>query len=94
MANLFRERGSAGEWPLILGAVAKKLGVYRTPPPKPDMKDPEVYLDLFAKTLDVATFPKIGRHALSVASGADGGSTPRPGDCVGMDLRPGLAWRP
>ena len=51
------EGGSAEEWPLILGAVAKKLGVYRTPAPKPDLQDPEVYLDLFAKTLDVATSP-------------------------------------
>ena len=88
------ERGSAEEWPLILGAAAKKVGVYRTPAPKPDLQDPEVYLDLFAKTLDLATSPQIGRHALSVASGADGGSMPRPGDCVGMDLCPGSAWCP
>ena len=34
-ANPFREKGSAGEWPLTLGTVAKTLGVCPTLPPNP-----------------------------------------------------------
>ena len=72
VANLFRERGLAEEWPLILGAVAKKSGVYPTPSPEPAPQDPGANPDFFAKTSDFAISPKTGRRALSIASGADG----------------------
>ena len=40
LVNLFREWVSAEEWPAILGAVAKVLAAYPTPPPPPDVRDP------------------------------------------------------
>ena len=72
MANLFRERGSAGKWPLILCAVTEKFGAQRTRPPEPDLQGPGAYLDFFAKTSHFAIFPRKGRRALSAASGAGG----------------------
>ena len=52
VVNLFHESGSAEEWPLLLGAVAMKAGVYPTPPPKPGLQNPELRLDFSARTLD------------------------------------------
>ena len=57
VVNLSRERGSAAEWPLTLGAVAKQSGVSLTLLPKPYLQSPEPFLDLFAKTLDLAISP-------------------------------------
>ena len=71
MTNLFRERGSARGWPLILGAAAKELGVCPTPPPKPDLQIPAACLDVLARALDFASSPHKGRHQLSAAPGAD-----------------------
>ena len=65
-------RGSAAEWTLTPGAAAKKLGVYLPSPPKPDLRNLEVYPDFFAKKLDFAISAPTGRHALLIAAGADG----------------------
>ena len=62
-ADLFRGQGAAEERPLILGAVAKVLGVYPTPPPKPYLPDAWLYLDFFPGTLDFAVYPHKPRHA-------------------------------
>ena len=81
--------GRSGEdWTLILRAVAEKLGFYGTSPPKPDLQGPDVYLDLFSKTLDFATSPHAGRRAISVASGADGRAIAW--ECIYAQARPGI----
>ena len=56
-ANLRRRGGSAEEWPLIRGAVAKKSGAQPTPPPEPNLQDPGAYSDFSAKELDFAICP-------------------------------------
>ena len=71
-ANLFREKGSADQWPLILGTVANALGVCLTPPSRPKLQIPAVYLGFFTRTFDFAISPHRGRRQLSEASGADG----------------------
>ena len=82
--NVRGDRGSAVEWPLIHGAVAKKLRVYLVPSAKPDRHTPGLRLGsaakpfdfaILAQTLDLADFgspPRGGQHALSVASEAGG----------------------
>ena len=69
IADLFRERGSAEEWPEISRAVARTLGIPPTPPSMSDIRDKGLYLDCFAKTLDYAISPHKTRHPLHVASG-------------------------
>ena len=70
-AILFRERTSAEAWPLILGVVAKESGVYQTPPPKPDLQFPELYLEDFAETLDFEIFSHKGRRRIPATSWAN-----------------------
>ena len=71
LVNVFCGRGSADGWSAILGAVAKALGMYPTPPLPPDFRDPSLFLDLSAKALNFAISPYEPRHALPAASGAD-----------------------
>ena len=71
VVNLSRERGSAEEWPVILCAVAKKLGRFPSPPPKRDLRVPAAYLGFLAETVDFAISPLPGCRQLSAASGAD-----------------------
>ena len=58
MANLFRERGSAENWSAILGAAAKTMGINPTLPSPPDLHNPSLNSDVFAKTLDIVIFPR------------------------------------
>ena len=57
VVNLSRERGSAAEWPLILGAVTKVLGANPVHPPIPDLRNPDLYLDFFARAQEFAISP-------------------------------------
>ena len=56
----------------MLGNVAKTLGVDPTPPPKPDLHIPEVYLDFFSRTPAFVIVAFCGRHPLAAASDIDG----------------------
>ena len=60
--NLFRERGSAEDWPGLLGAVAQTPGVAPAPAPPPDLRGPGLRRDFFARTLDFAIFPRKSRR--------------------------------
>ena len=57
------------DWPEILGAAAKTLGVLPTLPLPPEFQNPGVFVDVFAQTLDFSVFPRKSRHALSVNLG-------------------------
>ena len=72
MPDLFRGLGPSEEWPSILGNVAKTLGVDPTPPPKPDLHIPEVYLDFFSRAPAFVIVAFCGRHPLAAASDIDG----------------------
>ena len=69
MAKLPRGRGPAEEWSVLLGAVARALGVAPTPPPLPDLRDPGIYLNFFLRTLDFVIFPNKNRHPVAVTAG-------------------------
>ena len=66
--NRLLGRGSAEERSGLLGAVAQTLGVSPTPVPLPDPREPGLYLDFPAKTLDFAVFPHKSRRALAVCA--------------------------
>ena len=57
-----------GEWPEIVAAVARTLGVSPTPPLLTDLRHTGVYSDFFGETLGSATSPRKSRHPLFGAS--------------------------
>ena len=57
VVNLFRERGLDEAWHPILCFVAKVMGAYPTPPPKPGLQYPGLYPECVPRTLDFAMFP-------------------------------------
>ena len=71
IANLFRETGSAAEYTEISGPAAGTLGAPPAPPPLPDLRDTNQFLDFFARALDFAIFRHKSRRPPSVTSGID-----------------------
>ena len=59
-------------WPDLLGNVALDLGVCPRPAPTPNMRDPAIYLDVFAMTLHFASFPHPSGRPLVAAARPDG----------------------
>ena len=45
VVDLSQGMSASEEWPHILRTVANTLGVNAAPPPEPDLRIPEVYLD-------------------------------------------------
>ena len=71
MVNLFRDMGSSDDWPRSFDPIAKSLGVYPSPPRKPNLQIPEFYEEFFTKKLDFAILPRKGHRPLSAASESD-----------------------
>ena len=70
----------ADGWPDILGNPALNLGVRPMAVPLSNLQTPEIYLGLFARTLDFAVFPHLSGHPPAAAAGLCG----REGHGVGL----------
>ena len=66
--------GRPDESPDLSGNVAFNLGVGPRPVPMPNMQDPAIYLDFFARTLDsaIGRHPNLSRHPLAAAARPNG----------------------
>ena len=88
VARLFRERGSAEYWPVLLGAVARTLGVAPAPPPLPNIRDPGLHLGFFSRTLDFDILPRKFRPPLAIS--AEIGDKARAWDWLVAQVRAGV----
>ena len=64
--------GSSDQWPGLLGSAGSNVVVCRRPAPTPNMKDPSIFFDFFAKTLGFVLFPRHSRHPLAAAARLNG----------------------
>ena len=73
LAGAIKGTRPAEGWPNLLGNVALNLGARTRAAPRPDLRDPDLYLDFFTRTMDFASVPDLSRHPLEAGAGISGG---------------------
>ena len=69
IAQMSRTHGTESDWSALLREAAPSLSALPVPPPPPDIRDPQLYLDFFRQTHGFASFPHESRRPLAIGSG-------------------------